>query len=130
MKHLKVKQEFKFTGKKPDKSILDTFPKPSNIHTVVLLATEVTSLCPITKQPDYHNIRITYCPLTKCVESKSLKLYLGGYRMVGTFTETLSSLIQKDLEGVLDCWVEVDTSSAPRGGIAIQGTADSVGEKL
>lgn len=123
MKHLKKKEEFKFTGTKPHKEILDTFQKPEGVDWVTLTADEVTSLCPITHQPDYHTITITYYAKKKCVESKSLKLYLGGYRMVGTFTETLASLISRDLNAVLDTYVEVKVNSKSRGGISIEGRA-------
>ena len=121
MKHLKSKKEFKYKGK--DKNLLDTFPKPENIDYVYLQGNEFTSLCPITGQPDYHIIKINYRPLDLCLESKSLKLYLGSFRQEGCFTETLSSIIAADLSAVLNTPVEVTISSVSRGGVEISATS-------
>ena len=119
MKHLKKKNEFKFKG--PSWKILDTFSTPRNTFEVVLTSTEVTSLCPLTSQPDYHTVEIRYYPEKVCVESKSLKLYLGSFRMEGCFTETLSSRIAEDLFKVLNCSITVKVTSVSRGGISITG---------
>jgi 7-cyano-7-deazaguanine reductase len=121
MKHLKAKKEFNF--KAPDWKILDTFLKPPYVKYVYLEVSEVTSLCPLTHQPDYHTVKINYTPEKVCVESKSLKLYLGSFRMYGTFTETLSAMIAKDLCNILKVKVEVEVESASRGGIKIHSTA-------
>lgn len=58
---------------------------------------EFTSLCPITGQPDFAEIRISYIPDIKMVESKSLKLYLFSFRNHGAFHEDCVNIIMKDL---------------------------------
>jgi 7-cyano-7-deazaguanine reductase len=122
MKHLKKKSEFKYKGR--DYSLLDTFPTPYGVTDVTLRANEVTSLCPITGQPDYHIVYVNYCPDKVCIESKSFKLYLGSFRMEGCFTETLSSIIAKDILTTTKAFrVMVTIKSASRGGVEINATA-------
>lgn len=62
---------------------------------------EFTSLCPITGQPDFASIYISYIPDQLCVESKSLKLYLFSYRNHGDFHENCINTIGKDLVELL-----------------------------
>lgn len=116
MKHLKRKNE---QFKKPYVTILDTFPNPG-VDKVKLNQIEFTSLCPLTGQPDYATIEIVYEPIGKCLESKSLKLYLAAYRSVGSFAETITKQICDDIKTVLDCPVTVRTIFARRGGINIE----------
>lgn len=115
-KALKTKEEFNFT--KPDKNLLEWFPNPG-VTRVTLTNNEFTSLCPITGQPDYAQVVITYWPGERCLESKSLKLYCGSFRNYGTFAETLASQISEDLVYVLACVVSVVVSFSSRGGILI-----------
>ncbi len=118
MKYLKEKNEFKYT--EPRLDILDTFDAPRDMR-VGLTAFEVTSLCPVTGQPDYHTVTISYKPNNLCLESKSLKLYLGSFRNYGTFTEHLCSRIWKDLMAVLSPKnLKVHIRSASRGGISVE----------
>jgi 7-cyano-7-deazaguanine reductase len=119
-KALKEKKEFKFNG--PDPAQLETFPNPG-VSEVTLICKEFTSHCPITSQPDYAVITILYEPNNLCLESKSLKLYLGGFRNWGAFAEQLSVTISKDLCSVLQCPVVVEVDQASRGGIEIQAIA-------
>lgn len=85
---------------------------------------EFTCLCPITRQPDYASIEVSYAPETWCVESKSLKLYLGSFRQVGTFHESVALRIAKDLQELLiPKWLLVVGRFAPRGGIAFRPRA-------
>lgn len=124
MKHLHEKNE-QFA--EPSQEILDTFPSPG-LTEVILEQKEFTSLCPLTHQPDYCDITIKYYPRGKCVESKSLKLYLSSFRSVGSFAETLSKRICDDLFTVLDphyIWVTV--KQAPRGGISIEASSHKEG---
>ena len=75
----------------PTPSLLETFTSPFDekiMGTVHIEAPEFTSLCPITGQPDFATIVIDYKPVIYCVESKSLKLYLGSFRMHGEFHES------------------------------------------
>jgi 7-cyano-7-deazaguanine reductase len=81
-------------------------------------APEFTSLCPITGQPDWARIVIRYQPDQWCVESKSLKLYLGSYRNYGEFHESCVNRICNDLVGLLDPhWMVVEGRFTARGGI-------------
>ena len=63
---------------------LDTFPKPAGVETVIMESDEVTSLCPVTGQPDWETVTIGYAPDQACIESKSLKLYLWSFREEGS----------------------------------------------
>ena len=79
-----------------------------------------TSLCPITGQPDFAEIRISYVPDVKMVESKSLKLYLFSFRNHGDFHEDCVNIIMKDLVKLMDPkYIEVTGLFTPRGGISI-----------
>ncbi|MBR6054701.1 MAG: NADPH-dependent 7-cyano-7-deazaguanine reductase QueF [Bacteroidales bacterium] len=81
---------------------------------------EFTTLCPITGQPDFAEIRISYVPDVRMVESKSLKLYLFGFRNNGDFHEDVVNTIMKDLIRLLDPkYIEVTGFFTPRGGISI-----------
>ena len=81
---------------------------------------EFTSLCPITGQPDFAEIRIGYIPDVKMVESKSLKLYLFSFRDHGAFHEDCVNIILKDLIKLMDPkYIEVTGFFTPRGGISI-----------
>lgn len=86
---------------------------------------EFTSLCPITGQPDFANIIISYVPDVKMVESKSLKLYLFSFRNHGGFHEDCVNIIMKDLVKLMDPkYIEVTGLFTPRGGIAIHPYAN------
>jgi 7-cyano-7-deazaguanine reductase len=81
---------------------------------------EFTTLCPITGQPDFAEIRICYVPDKKMVESKSLKLYLFSFRNNGDFHEDCVNTIMKDLVKLMDPkYLEVTGFFTPRGGISI-----------
>jgi len=81
---------------------------------------EFTSLCPITGQPDFATIYISYVPDQKMVESKSLKLYLFSFRNHGDFHEDCINIIMKDLIKLMDPkYIEVWGKFTPRGGISI-----------
>ena len=81
---------------------------------------EFTTLCPITGQPDFAEIRIAYVPDERMVESKSLKLYLGSFRNHGGFHEDTVNTILGDLIALMDPkYIEVTGFFTPRGGISI-----------
>ena len=81
---------------------------------------EFTALCPITGQPDFAEIVISYIPDVKMVESKSLKLYLHSFRNHGSFHEDCVNTILKDLRKLMDPkYIEVTGLFVPRGGISI-----------
>ena len=81
---------------------------------------EFTSLCPITGQPDFAEIKIMYIPAKRMVESKSLKLYLFSFRNNGDFHEDCVNIIMKDLVKLMEPkYIEVIGLFTPRGGISI-----------
>ena len=81
---------------------------------------EFTALCPITGQPDFAEIRISYMPDKRMVESKSLKLYLFSFRNHGSFHEDCVNIIMKDLISLMQPkYIEVTGIFVPRGGISI-----------
>lgn len=102
--------------------VLETFVNkhPGNDYWVRFNCPEFTSLCPITGQPDFAEIRISYIPDVKMVESKSLKLYLFSFRNHGDFHEDCVNIIMKDLIRLMDPkYIEVTGIFTPRGGISI-----------
>ena len=102
--------------------ILETFDNkhPDNDYFVKFNCPEFTSLCPITGQPDFASIIISYVPNIKMVESKSLKLYLFSFRNHGDFHEDCVNIIMKDLIKLMDPkYIEVWGKFTPRGGISI-----------
>lgn len=103
----------------PTVEILETFPNPSEgSHEVRLTCPEFTSLCPKTGQPDFARIFIRYTPKHRCVETKSLKLYLFAFRQQGQFMEAITNKIRDDLVAVLDPkYLEVVGEFNARGGI-------------
>lgn len=105
-----------------DPSLLETFSNkhPDNDYFVKFNCPEFTSLCPITGQPDFATIYISYVPDKLMVESKSLKLYLFSYRNHGDFHEDCVNKIMKDLITLLDPkYIEVTGKFLPRGGLSI-----------
>jgi 7-cyano-7-deazaguanine reductase len=111
------------TGSLPSRQ-LEIFPAPAHVKKVVLESDEVTSLCPVTGQPDWETVRIEFEPGEYCIESKSLKLYLWSFREEGAFCESLSAQIAKDIyEACKPKWVTVNITQKPRGGITISATA-------
>lgn len=105
-----------------DPDILEVFDNkhPNNDYFVKFNCPEFTSLCPITGQPDFATIYISYIPGEKMVESKSLKLYLFSFRNHGDFHEDCMNIIMKDLIKLMDPkYIEVWGKFTPRGGISI-----------
>ena len=88
---------------RPSKT-LETFPnpKPERDYEIDFACPEFTCVCPMTGQPDFATIRITYVPDLTCVELKSLKLYLWSYRDEGAFHEDVTNRILDDLQVPLD----------------------------
>ncbi|MGI5984977.1 MAG: NADPH-dependent 7-cyano-7-deazaguanine reductase QueF [Clostridiales bacterium] len=102
--------------------ILEVFENrhKENDYFVKFNCPEFTSLCPITGQPDFASIYISYVPDIYMVESKSLKLYLFSYRNHGDFHENCINNIMKDLIKLMDPkYIEVWGKFTPRGGISI-----------
>ena len=110
-----------------DPSVLESFSNkhPDNDYFVKFNCPEFTSLCPITGQPDFATITISYVPDQKLVESKSLKLYLFSFRNHGDFHEDVINIIMKDLVKLMEPrYLEVKGIFTPRGGIAIHPYAN------
>lgn len=102
--------------------ILETFDNkhPENDFFVKFNAPEFTSLCPVTGQPDFATIYISYIPDKKLVESKSLKLYLFSFRNHGAFHEDCVNIIMNDLIKLLQPkYIDVLGKFMPRGGLSI-----------
>ena len=105
---------------------LETFANefPGRDYVVEIVCPEFTSVCPKTGQPDFGTITITYTPAEKCVELKSLKLYLQMFRNEGIFYENVTNSILDDLVAVLTPeWITLEASFTPRGGISTTVTA-------
>ncbi len=105
-----------------DPSLLETFKNqhPDNDYWVKFNIPEFTTLCPITGQPDFATLYISYIPDQKMAESKSLKLYLFSFRNHGDFHEDCVNIIMKDLVKLMDPrYLEVWGKFTPRGGISI-----------
>ena len=86
---------------------------------------EFTTLCPITGQPDFAELKIMYIPDKMMVESKSLKLYLFSFRNHGDFHEDCVNIIMNDLICLMDPrYIEVIGLFVPRGGISIHPYAN------
>ncbi len=114
---------------RPDPDILEAFESPfenSDEHrrstgVVHIEAPEFTCICPVTGQPDFGTILISYKPWRLCVESKSLKLYLGGFRQYGIFHESFVNLLSKTMVELLDpIWLKVEGRFNARGGISFR----------
>lgn len=102
--------------------VLEAFDNkhPERDYFVKFNCPEFTSLCPMTGQPDFATIYISYVPDKKLVESKSLKLYLFSFRNFGEFHEDCVNRILDDLLRLLEPkYIEVWGKFLPRGGLSI-----------
>ncbi len=107
-------------------STLETFPNqfPNRDYEIEIDCPEFTAVCPKTGQPDFGTIRVTYVPAERCVELKSLKLYLVAFRDRGIFYEHVVNVILDDL--IAACQprrMAVVGQFNPRGGITSRITA-------
>lgn len=108
---------------------LETFPNPSpqRDYEIEISCPEFTSVCPKTGQPDFGTLVFTYVPDEKCVELKSLKLYLQRFRNEGIFYEAVTNRILDDLVSVLEPRrMRLVAAFTPRGGITTRVTAEHV----
>jgi 7-cyano-7-deazaguanine reductase len=82
---------------------------------------ELTATCPITGQPDFYELKLSYRPEGSLIESKALKLYLWGFREQGIFAEDLAATLLEDLVGACDPQeMTVDLTQQTRGGLQIR----------
>jgi 7-cyano-7-deazaguanine reductase len=106
----------------PADATLETFanPHPGRAYVVRFTCPEFTSLCPITGQPDFAHLVIDYVPDRRCVESKSLKLFLHSFRNEGSFHEDCTITIADRLVAAMKPkWLRITGAWYPRGGIPI-----------
>ncbi len=104
---------------------VECFPKPDGCTRVQFSTEEVSSLCPVTGQPDLSKVVIEYTPDTSCVESKSLKLFLWSFRDRSVFAEALAAQIASEIqESAQPLGVRVTVTQRPRGGIELQTVSE------
>ncbi len=100
---------------------VECFPAPANCSIVRFRTDELTSVCPVTEQPDLSSLVIEYAPLEHCIESKSLKLYLWSFRDRPVFAEALAAEIAGEvMETARPASVTVTLTQKPRGGIEVE----------
>jgi 7-cyano-7-deazaguanine reductase len=104
---------------------LESFTNPGVTH-VEMTSDELVAICPVTAQPDLYVATIEFWPADLCLESKSLKLYLNGFRNEGVFCEALAVRIRDDVADALELppdKVRVTLKQKARGGITITATS-------
>jgi len=117
---------------KPSRA-LESFPNPNpeRDYEIRFNCPEFTCLCPVTGQPDFATIRIRYTPDERCVELKSLKLYLWSFRDEGQFHEAVTNRILDDLVALLSPrFMEIEGDFYVRGGIGTVVVAQHRAERL
>ena len=111
---------------------LETFENqfPDREYTIEIVCPEFTSVCPITGQPDFGTLTFRYVPAAKCVELKSLKLYLQQFRNEGIFYEQATNRILDDLVAAVEPRrMTLEAAFTPRGGITTTVTATYKAER-
>lgn len=104
---------------------VEVFPAPANVTRVRFTNDELTSMCPVTQQPDLSTVVVEYEPDEWCVESKSLKLYLWGFRDRAVFAEALAAEIAGEVMATArPRWVKVTLTQRPRGGIEVEAVSE------
>jgi 7-cyano-7-deazaguanine reductase len=109
------------------RELLETFDNQfqERDYVIEIVCPEFTSVCPKTGQPDFGTLTITYTPDRKCVELKSLKLYLQSFRNQGIFYENATNRITDDLVAVLaPRRLKLVAAFTPRGGISTSVTVE------
>jgi 7-cyano-7-deazaguanine reductase len=92
------------------------------VREVELAGDELSAICPLTQQPDLYSLSIRYRPGGTCLETRSLKRYLSGFRNEGHFCEALAVRIRDDVAAALAVEpgsVDVALTQKARGGITI-----------
>lgn len=103
---------------------VEVFPAPDGISTVTFTNDELNSMCPVTEQPDLSTVVIEYTPDEWCIESKSLKLYLWGFRDRAVFAEALAAEIAGEVMSTAKpTEVTVTLTQRPRGGIEVRAVS-------
>jgi 7-cyano-7-deazaguanine reductase len=99
---------------------LETFanPQPERDYTIRVRVPEFTCLCPKTGQPDFAELTLDYVPDQRCVELKSLKLYVWSFRDQGAFHEAITNRMLSDLvAAVAPRFMRLTADFNVRGGI-------------
>ncbi|RYX83660.1 NADPH-dependent 7-cyano-7-deazaguanine reductase QueF [bacterium] len=99
---------------------LQTFPNPhpNNTYTITFATDEFTTLCPLTGQPDFAQIKVEYCPAALCLESKSIKQYFWSFRDEGTFHEDVTNTMLNAMVAACEPkWMRITGHYNIRGGI-------------
>jgi 7-cyano-7-deazaguanine reductase len=121
---MKARKDEGVASKKPGFELFEN-PRPGREYRITIRCPEFTSVCPRTGQPDFGEVVIEYCPDKKCVELKSLKFYMQGYRNRGIFYEAVTNQILDDLsEACSPKWMRVTSRWTPRGGITTEVVAE------
>ena len=98
---------------------IETWPNQFPGYEIVVDDPEFTSVCPKTGLPDFGVLTIRYCPNRRCLELKSLKMYLHSYRNLGIFQENIVNRVLEDVvRWAKPVWAEVKGDFRPRGGIS------------
>jgi 7-cyano-7-deazaguanine reductase len=104
---------------------VEVFPAPAHVTTVRFTTDELASICPVTQQPDLSHLVIEFTPDRWCIESKSLKLYLWGFRDRAVFAEALAAEIAAEvMTTARPTQVTVTLVQRPRGGIEVTAIAE------
>ena len=104
---------------------VEVFSAPDHVTLVRFTSDELCSVCPVTQQPDVATVVIEYRPKQWCIESKSLKLYLWGFRDRAVFAEALAAEIAEEVMAtVKPHFVKVSLTQRPRGGIEVHAEAE------
>ena len=104
---------------------VEVFPAPAHVTLVTFRNDELSSMCPVTEQPDLSTVVIEYVPDQWCIESKSLKLYLWGFRDRAVFAEAMAAEIAGEVMlSASPTYVKVTLTQRPRGGIEVQAVAE------
>ena len=111
----------------PDHASLETFENrhAGRDYWIELDCPEFSSLCPVTKQPDFAHLSLKYVPDKLCVETKSLKFYLASFRNTPSFNEDVANRIANDIiETCAPRKLRLTAQFAPRGGISLKVRID------
>lgn len=104
---------------------VETFPAPAGCTRVTFTCEEVASMCPVTEQPDLSTVVVEYEPAERCVESKSLKLFLWSFRDKASFAEQLAVDIAAEIQrAAAPASVKVTVTQRVRGGIVTETVAE------
>jgi 7-cyano-7-deazaguanine reductase len=96
---------------------IDTFPLEGPVDRVTFTTSELIAECPVTGGPDFYDLEVSYSPADRCIESKSLKLYLQTFAGHGIFAEHLAPAIGRHLAAAVGVPVTVELRQQVRGGI-------------